>query len=78
MAHQDIRDGLNAAMGELEAAIVRLDKAVTWRRVREVLEWLHELEEVERRTPDYWTDRVGETAGQTLGALGWVRGIAHH
>ncbi len=78
MTHQDIRDGLNASMRDLEAAFAQRDKPVTWRQVGDTLEWLHKLEQAEKHSPDYWTDQAGHAAGQTLGGLLWALGIAHH
>ncbi len=78
MTDQDIRDGLSASMCELESAFARRDRPVTWRQVGDALEWLDKLERLEKDSPDYWTDQACDAAGQTLGGLLWVLGIARH
>ncbi len=86
VATESERRGLRALadrLGELQTAVSGRDAYKTWVLTREVLNWLHFLDEAARarlggKDAYYVQVRPNTEDGRTLGALTFVRGIVHH
>jgi hypothetical protein len=71
---------LTRHLDAFDAAELAADRDGSWIALRDALGWIHKLQELDRKVNPvtYYITRGHDPAGQTMGGLVWVRGLADH
>jgi hypothetical protein len=69
---------LTHSCDELYRGLDASSRQQAWKAVRDALGWLHRIEELAKRHPDYFTLRGRSAEGRTMAGLIWVRTVLDH